>query len=104
MSRTLVRLDCRRANAHASFRAWRLRSRPLLAVMYQAGTGCGALRLNLAIFEVLVSVAGPVSPVLPVAPVGPEGPAGSGASAPTVNRRVAAAELPAGSVARTLKV
>jgi len=101
MSRTLVRLDCRRANAHASFRAWRLRSRSLLAVMYQAGTGCGALRLNLAIFEVLVSVAWPV---LPVAPVGPEAPAGSGASAPTVNRRVAAAELPAGSVARTLKL
>ncbi len=69
--------------------------------MYQAGTGCGALRLNLVIFEVVVSVAWPVSPV---APVGPEAPAGSGASAPTVNCRVAVAALPAGSVARTLKV
>src|SRR5204862_3032093 len=75
-----VRLGWRWANAHASFRAWRLRSRSLRAVMYQAGTGLGALLWN-EVFD------------------------GADCSAAATSKRlVASAVLPAGSVAWTRNV
>ena len=77
----MVWLDWRRAKAQALLRAWRRRSLEPLAVMYQAGTGCGASRWCPRLAE---------SVCLP--------------AAASSNSRVAVAVLPAASVARTRNV